>query len=106
MRFRRVVMFALCAGLVLGALPVRPLLVAARQQSVAPTQRIEVMRSKLETLRRTLSAALAGLNAKDTGGKKPSADDPAGRLGGLDEAAGNLLQEGSVRRGEPETSDG
>src|SRR5919199_2095775 len=76
MRFRRVVMFALCAGLVLGALPVRPLLVAAQQQSVAPAQRIEVMRSKLETLRRTLGTALAGLNAKDNGGKKPSADDP------------------------------
>ncbi|MDQ3917460.1 MAG: outer membrane protein assembly factor BamD [Acidobacteriota bacterium] len=105
MRFRRVVMFALCAGLVLGALPLRPLLVAARQQSVAPAQRIEVMRSKLETLRRTLSAALAGLNAKDTGGKKPSADDPAVRLGGLDKEASKLLSEVNDIRGKQERSE-
>ena len=59
MRFRRVVMFALCAGLALGALPVRPLSVMARQQSLPPSQRIEVMRSKLETLRRTLGTATA-----------------------------------------------
>lgn len=105
MRFRRVVMFALCAGLVLGALPLRPLLVAARQQTVAPTQRIEVMRSKLETLRRTLAAALAGLNAKDTGGKKPSADDPAVRLGGLDKEASKLLNEVNDIRGKQERSE-
>jgi outer membrane protein assembly factor BamD len=105
MRFRRVVMFALCAGLALGALPVRSLVVAARQQSVAPAQRIEVMRSKLETLRRTLGAATAGLNAKDTGGKKPSADDPAVRLGGLDKEAGKLLGEVNDIRGKQERSE-
>src|SRR5205085_8183525 len=105
MRFRRVVMFALCAGLALGALPVRPLLVAARQQSVAPTQRIEVMRSKLETLRRSLSAALAGMNAKDNGGKKPSADDPAVRLGGLDKEARKLLEDVNDIRGKQERSE-
>jgi outer membrane protein assembly factor BamD len=98
-------MFALCAGLALGALPVRPLLVAARQQTVAPAQRIEVMRSKLETLRRALGAALAGLNAKDTGGKKPSADDPAVRLGGLDKEAGKLLGEVIDIRGKQERAE-
>jgi outer membrane protein assembly factor BamD len=97
-------MFTLCAGLALGALPVRPLLVAA-QQSVAPTQRIEVMRSKLETLRRTLGTALAGLNAKDTGGKKPSADDPAVRLGGLDKEASKLLSEVNDIKGKQERSE-
>lgn len=105
MRFRRVVMFALCAGLVLGALPVRPLLVAARQQSASPTQRVEVMRSKLETLRRTMAAALAGLNAKDTGGKKASADDPAVRIGGLDKEASKLLNEVNDIRGKQERSE-
>ncbi|PYS79194.1 MAG: hypothetical protein DMF66_03650 [Acidobacteria bacterium] len=105
MRFRRVVMFTLCAGLALGALPVRSVTVAARQQSVAPQQRIEVMRSKLETLRRTLNAATAGLNAKDTGGKKPSADDPAVRLGGLDKEASKLLGEVNDIRGKQERSE-
>jgi outer membrane protein assembly factor BamD len=105
MRFRRVVMFALCAGLALGALPVRPLLVAAQQQSVAPTQRIEVMRSKLETLRRTLSTTLAGMNAKDNGGKKPSADDPVVRLGGLDKEANKLLGEVNDIKGKQERSE-
>jgi outer membrane protein assembly factor BamD len=104
MRFRRVVMFTLCAGLALGALPVRPLSVAA-QQSVASAQRIEVMRSKLETLRRTLGAAMAGLNAKDTGGKKPSADDPAVRLGGLDKEASKLLNEVNDIKGKQERSE-
>jgi outer membrane protein assembly factor BamD len=98
-------MFTLCVGLALGALPVRTLTVAARQQMVAPQQRIEVMRSKLETLRRALNAATAGLNAKDAGGKKPSADDPTVRLGGLDKEAGKLLDEVNDLRGKQERSE-
>lgn len=105
MRFRRVVMFALCAGVALGALPLRPLAVAARQQTLPPAQRIEVMRSKLETLRRALGTATAGLNARDAGGKKPSADDPVVRLGGLDKEASKLLGEVNDIRGKQERSE-
>ena len=43
-------------------------------------QRLDVMRSKLEALRRSLDSAIAGVNAKDSGDKTKDADDPRARL--------------------------
>lgn len=64
------------------------------QNELSPTQRLDVMRSKLEAMRRSLDSALAGLNSKDTGEKeKPSPDDPRERLGGLDKEVGSVLND-------------
>ena len=37
------------------------------QSGLSNVQRLDVMRSKLEAMRRSLDSAIAGLNAKDTG---------------------------------------
>ena len=93
MRFRNLVLSVLCAALMLGALPAGTLAAAAAQQSQLSTaQRLDVMRSRLDTMRRTLNSAIAGLNAKDGSGEA-TADDPRVRLGGLEKEAGKLLGE-------------
>lgn len=105
MRFRKVLMVILCVGLTLGALPLRAASVRASQQSqLSAMQRIDVMKSKLEALRRTLNSALAGLNAKDKG-EKTTADDPRARLGGLEKEAGKLLNEVEDIRGKQERAE-
>ncbi|MDT5295044.1 MAG: outer membrane protein assembly factor BamD [Acidobacteriota bacterium] len=105
MRFRNLFMSILCAALLLGALPVRTLRVAAAQQSqLSPIQRLDVMRSRLDTLRRTLNSAIAGLNAKDKG-DDASADDPRTRLGGLEKETGRLYNEVNDIRGKQERAE-
>ncbi len=52
------------------------------------SQRIDVVRSRIETTRRTLNSAIAGLNSKDDG-KKDAADTPRARLSGLEKEAGS-----------------
>ena len=56
-------------------------------------QRLDVMRSKLEAMRRSLDSAIAGINAKDSSDKTKDADDPRARLRGLDKEVGSLLNE-------------
>src|SRR3954468_10077256 len=94
MRFRNFLTAALCALLLLGAVPAASLGASAalRQTQNSPAQRLDVMRSRLETVRRTLNSAIAGLNAKEKGDKS-SADDPRTRLSGLEKETGKLLDE-------------
>ena len=58
----------------------------------ATSQRLEILRQRLEAMRRSLNGAIAGFNAQDTGDKK-TADDPRERLRGLEKEAGSLLHE-------------
>ena len=105
MRFRYLFMFVLCAALLLGALPAHALgAAAARQSQLTPAQRLDVMRSRIETMRRTLNSAIAGLNAKDKAAE-PSADDPRARLGGLEKEVGKLLGEVADLRGKQERAE-
>ena len=105
MRYRNLVLSILTAALLLGALPARVLPVAAAQQSqLTPMQRLDVMRSRLDTLRRTLNSALAGLNARDKSAEA-SADDPRTRLGGLEKEVSKLLGEVSDIRGKQERAE-
>lgn len=70
------------------------------QSDGSPMQRLEVMRSRLDAMRRSLNSASA---AFDAGGKDQkdgkqeqkaaSADDPRTRLRGLEKEAGSLLSE-------------
>jgi outer membrane protein assembly factor BamD len=58
-------------------------------------QRLEIMRSRLESLRRSLNTAIAALNSKDSGDKdaKAGADDPRTRLRGMEQEANSILSE-------------
>ena len=111
MRFRYVVLFVMCAVLALGA-AASPASVHGQQKksndpqnTLTPYQRLEVMRSRLESMRRTLNGAIAGLNAKDKGDKDTSPDDPRTRLRGLEKEVGSLLSEVSDTRGRQERAE-
>src|SRR5215207_6792739 len=108
MRFRKVFMTVLCAALLGGAAPAGALRAsaAAPQDSsqLTPIQRLDVMRSRLDTMRRTLNSAIAGLNAKDKSAEA-TADDPRVRLGGLEKEANKLLNEVADLRGKQERAE-
>lgn len=101
MRFRNLTVALMCAAL-LGGLLVPAPVALGRQQGRAQsegtaTQRVQVMRSRLDNLRRTLNAALATLNAggeqekKDK--EKKTGDDAGSRLRGLEREANHLSSE-------------
>jgi outer membrane protein assembly factor BamD len=72
-----------------------PTAVLAQQQTksdVPPIQRLEILRSRLDAMRRSLNSAIAGFNAQDNGAK-PSAEDPRERLRGLEKEAGSIYSE-------------
>jgi len=64
---------------------------AQGQNSATNYQRLTVMKSKLEAMRRSLSSAIAAMNSGDKGDKK-NADDPRERLRGLDKEVGSALE--------------
>ncbi len=66
---------------------------SAIQSGQSNAQRMDVMRSKLEALRRSLDSAIASMNAQDTGDKKKNPDDPRERLRSLDKEVGSVLSE-------------
>ena len=61
-------------------------------------QRLELLRSKLDSMRRSLEAAIAGINAKDSGDKTKNPDDPRERLRGLAKEEASLSSEVSDLR--------
>src|SRR5438552_2557461 len=63
------------------------------QSGQSNLQRMDVMRSKLEAMRRSLDSAIAAMNAQDTGDKKKNPDDPRERLRSLDKEVGSVLSE-------------
>jgi outer membrane protein assembly factor BamD len=74
------------------------LLAQGSKSQASPTgltnlQRIDIMRSKLESLRRSLDNAIAGINSKDSGNKEKTADDPRQRLRGLEKEVSSVLSE-------------
>lgn len=100
---RKVVPVVLSALMLAGLVPAAPAF--GQQSQVAPAQRIEVMRSRLETMRRTLNSALAGLNSRDKGQEPASADDPRSRLGSLEKEVGSVLSEVNDVRAKQERAD-
>ena len=105
MRFRKVVPVILCALMSVGVVPATPAFGQAGQpqSQLSNAQRIEVMRSRLETMRRTLNSAVAGLNAREKG--QAGADDPRARLGGLEKEVNSVLSEVNDVRGKQERAD-
>ncbi|HVF87054.1 MAG TPA: hypothetical protein VM866_05660, partial [Pyrinomonadaceae bacterium] len=113
MPFRKFVLVMMCAALACGAAVVLPVVSVSAQQNAGggaqneatPIQRLEVMRSRLETMRRTLNSAVAGINAKDKGTKDAPADDPRARLRGLEKEVGSVMSEVSDLRAKQERAD-
>lgn len=66
---------------------------AQPQSDLSAIQRLNVMRSKLEAMRRSLGSAIAAMNSGDTGDKENIGDDPRQRLRGLDKEVGSVLSE-------------
>ena len=74
-------------------------------QSELPTmQRIDLMRSKLESMRRSLNSAISSMSAPGEKDKK-NPDDPRERLRSLDKEVGSLLSEVNDIRGKQERSE-
>ncbi len=63
------------------------------RSDLSNTQRLNVMKSKLEAMRRSLSSAIAAINSSDKGDKTKTPDDPGQRLRGLDKEASSILSE-------------
>jgi outer membrane protein assembly factor BamD len=86
MHFRRI------ASVVVGAVLLSCLAgTAAFAQSNA--QRVDVMKSRLETMRRSLNNAISSFNAKGGDNKTASADDPLVRLRGLEQEVSAVLKD-------------
>lgn len=115
MRFRYVVLFVMCAVMGL-CVPVSARVVqqpsgqqpqpsGGAQSSLTAGQRLDVMRSRLEAMRRTLNGAVAGLNAKDKGDKDAEPDDPRTRLRGLEKEVGSVLSDVNDTKGRQERAE-
>jgi outer membrane protein assembly factor BamD len=76
------------------------------QSDASPAQRVSILRSRLETMRRSLNNAAAAINAGGSGDKKDSeGEDAAARLRGLEKEAGSLLSEVSDIQGKIDRSE-
>ncbi|HEY0407315.1 MAG TPA: outer membrane protein assembly factor BamD [Pyrinomonadaceae bacterium] len=85
---RSLSLIALCAILLCGSFGA-----VLAQTDGSPTQRLEVLRSRLDGMRRSLNSAVAAMNAKDKGDKTTAADDPRTRLRGLEQEVNSVLSE-------------
>lgn len=75
------------------------------QTGLSKAQRMDVMRAKLEAMRRSLDSAVAAVNAKDTGDNSKYPDDPRQRLRGLSKEVGSILSEISDLRAKEDRSE-
>ncbi|HMJ25520.1 MAG TPA: outer membrane protein assembly factor BamD [Pyrinomonadaceae bacterium] len=75
------------------------------QTGLSNLQRMDIMRSKLESMRRSLDSAVAAINAKDTASKEKNPDDPRERLRGLSKEAGSVLGEVNDLRSKEERAE-
>jgi len=102
MRYRFPVQLVICAALVFAfAGAARP---QGSSSDLSTVQRIDIMRSKLEAMHRSLNSALASLGEGDEKEKK-NLDDPRQRLRGLDKEVNSVLVEVNDIRSKQERSD-
>jgi outer membrane protein assembly factor BamD len=74
------------------------------QSELSALQRLDVMRSKLESLHRSLNSAISSMEPKGEKEKK-NPDDPRERLRGLDKEVASILSEVNDIRGKQERSE-
>ncbi len=78
------------------------------QSDLSAVQRLDIMRSKLEAMRRSLSSAISSIEPRGSDKKdkeKPSADDPRERLRGLDKEVASILSEVNDIHGKQDRSE-
>ncbi|HKP47061.1 MAG TPA: outer membrane protein assembly factor BamD [Pyrinomonadaceae bacterium] len=102
MRFRFPLQLVICGALVLAFAGG---LAAQTSSDLSTNQRLEIMRSKLEAMRRSLSSAISSIPASSNDKEKKNADDPRERLRGLDKEVASILTEVLDIRAKQERSD-
>ncbi len=116
MRFRYLVMCAMLCAVSSAGLPflsARAQTAGSAQSDATSYQRLEVLRQRLESMRRSLSTAVANMgsdvnekkNKKDKTAAATATNEPAARLRGLEKEAASLLAEVSELRGKSDRSD-
>lgn len=74
------------------------------QSELSAMQRLDVMRSKLDSMRRSLNNTISSMETKKDK-EKPNPDDPRERLRGLEKEVGSILSEVNDIRGKQERSE-
>jgi len=96
----------ICAALILALASVALAQGGGTQSELSPLQRLDVMRSKLDSMRRSLNGAISSIEPKQANqGEKKNPDDPRERLRGLDKEVGSIMSEVSEIRGKQERSE-
>jgi outer membrane protein assembly factor BamD len=98
----------ICAALVLALAFTALAQGGGAQSELSALQRLDVMRSKLDLMRRSLNSAISSMepkNAAQSEKEKKNPDDPRERLRGLDKEVGSLMSEISEVRGKQERSE-
>jgi outer membrane protein assembly factor BamD len=75
------------------------------QSGLSNVQRMDVMRSKLDAMRRSLENAIAAVNAKESTDKTRNPDDPRERLRGLVKEIGSVSSELNDLRGKEDRAE-
>ena len=102
MYFRFGAHLIICATLILG-LAGGALAQKSGQSELSALQRLDVMRSKLESMQRSLNSGLSSLGSADKDNK--NLDDPRVRLRNLDKEVGSILSEVNDLRSKQERSE-
>ncbi len=107
MRYRLITLSLLCVALVLTFSHASLAQSKTQQPSeVSTLQRLEIMRSKLESLRRSLNSAITSMPAAEKDSKeKVAADSPREILKGLDKEVSSVLSEVNDIRGKQERAE-
>ncbi len=106
---RVIALLALCAMLSLGLFGTALAQSGSKGQSdLSAAQRLDIMRSKLESMRRSLNGSISALETKGAEKKdkeKPNPEDPRERLRGLEKEVSSILSEVNDIRGKQERSE-
>ena len=94
----------ICAALLLALCGIVSAQRSGTQSELPTLQRLDVMKSKLESMRRSLNSAISSMGQPAEKDKK-NPDDPRERLRGLDKEVGSLLSEVNDIRGKQERSE-
>jgi outer membrane protein assembly factor BamD len=96
----------ICAALVLAMASAALAQGGSTQSELSALQRLDVMRSKLDSMRRSLTGAISSIEPKTASpGEKKNPDDPRERLRGLDKEVGAIMSEIADLRGKQERSE-
>lgn len=106
MRFRFSARFVICAALVLALAGAALAQGGGTQSDLSTIQRLDVMRSKLDSMRRSLNSAISSMGTTGQSDKdKKNPDDPRVRLQGLEKEVGSLQSEVNDIRAKQERSE-